>query len=251
MPLEVNSTHLTMSPEQPTGQALLKVTNLHKTFQDSSAPIHVLKGTSLQMNSGQNIAITGQSGSGKSTFLNIICSLESFTEGSIQWNGTEIKHLNEKALARLRGEFFGFIFQSYYLISELNAFENVLIAARLLGRVDRNARERAQHLLATVGLKDRLKHNVQKLSGGERQRVAIARALMNQPDVILADEPTGNLDESTAEEVMQLIFEVCKINGSSLLLVTHNPAFAKLTNQQYLLHDGVLTMTQKGAEQSY
>ncbi len=190
---------------------------------------------------GKNIAITGQSGSGKSTFLNTICSLESFDEGNIEWNGVSIKELGEKKLARLRGEFFGFIFQSYYLISELNSFENVLIAARLIHKVDRASRERAEHLLEVVGLKDRLKHNVQKLSGGERQRVAIARALMNNPDVILADEPTGNLDESTASEVMQLIFDVCKANQNSLLLVTHNPEFAKLTDKQYILHDGILS----------
>ena len=220
---------------------LLKVENLYKTFEDSGAPIHVLKGASLSLKRGENIAITGQSGSGKSTFLNIICSLESFDEGCIEWNGVSIQSLNEKKLSRLRGNFFGFVFQSYYLISELNALENILIAARLIRRVTRADRERAQHLLEIVGLKDRIRHHVQKLSGGERQRVAIARALMNNPDVILADEPTGNLDESTAEEVMQLIFEVCQTNQSSLLLVTHNPEFAKLTHNQYVLHDGVLS----------
>ena len=221
-------------------EILLEVKGLHKTFEDSGAPIPVLKGAELTLKQGKNLAITGQSGSGKSTFLNIICGLESFEEGSIEWNGISVKDLSEKRLSKLRGNFFGFIFQSYYLISELNAFENVMIAARLVQKPNRAARERAEQLLETVGLKDRLKHNVQKLSGGERQRVAIARALMNNPDVILADEPTGNLDESTADEVMNLIFEVCRSNQSSLLLVTHNPEFAKLTDQRFMLHDGVL-----------
>lgn len=228
--------------QDTTHKILLKVGDLKKTFVDSGAPIHVLKGASLSLEQGKNVAITGQSGSGKSTFLNIICGLESFDEGSIEWNGISIRHLSEKKLSKLRGSFFGFIFQSYYLISELNALENVLIAARLIKSPTRETRERARHLLETVGLQDRLKHNVQKLSGGERQRVAIARALMNNPDVILADEPTGNLDESTADEVMNLIFDVCRKNQSSLLLVTHNPEFAKLTDERFMLHDGILNL---------
>jgi len=228
--------------QDTTNKILLRVEDLKKTFVDSGAPIHVLKGASLSLEQGKNVAITGQSGSGKSTFLNIICGLESFDEGSIEWNGIPVKHLSEKKLSKLRGSFFGFIFQSYYLISELNALENVLIAARLIKSPTRETRERARHLLETVGLQDRLKHNVQKLSGGERQRVAIARALMNNPDVILADEPTGNLDESTADEVMNLIFDVCRKNQSSLLLVTHNPEFAKLTDERFMLHDGTLNL---------
>jgi lipoprotein-releasing system ATP-binding protein len=219
---------------------LLLVDNLHKSFGDASSPIEVLKGANLSLRKGKHVSITGQSGSGKSTFLNIICGLESFEEGAITWNGISVKSLHDRDLSKLRGSFFGFIFQSYYLISELNTLENVLIAARLIQKPTRETRNRAKSLLELVGLKDRLNHHVQKLSGGERQRVAIARALMNQPDVILADEPTGNLDESTADEVMQLIFDVCKTNGNSLLLVTHNPEFAKLTDQQFMLHDGVL-----------
>lgn len=220
---------------------LLAVDNLRKTFYDSGAPIHVLKGAALRMRPGTNISIAGQSGSGKSTFLNVICGLESFDEGSILWNQTAINELKSRELSRLRGDFFGFIFQSYYLISELNTVENVLLPARLVRNLNKDSRQRAQHLLELVGLQDRLKHNVQKLSGGERQRVTIARALINNPHIILADEPTGNLDESTADEVMELIFDICKKNGSSLLLVTHNPEYAKLTHQHYYLHDGVLT----------
>jgi lipoprotein-releasing system ATP-binding protein len=220
--------------------SLLAVENLHKTFYDSGAPIHVLKGASLRLLPGNNISIAGQSGSGKSTFLNVICGLESFDEGSIHWNQTAINAFKLRELSKLRGEFFGFIFQSYYLISELNTLENVLLPARLIQNLNKESRQRAQHLLELVGLQDRLKHNVQKLSGGERQRVAIARALINSPHIILADEPTGNLDESTADEVMELIFDICKKNRSSLLLVTHNPEYAKLTHQQYHLHDGIL-----------
>lgn len=228
-------------PDTQSSEYLLQVDDLYKTFYDSGAPIHVLKGASLRMLSNTNISIAGQSGSGKSTFLNVICGLESFDEGTILWNETSIKQYKLHDLAKLRGEFFGFIFQSYYLISELNAIENVILPARLIRNLNKETRERAEHLIEMVGLSDRLKHNVQKLSGGERQRVAIARALINNPHIILADEPTGNLDESTADEVMELIFDICKRNGSSLLLVTHNPEYAKLTHQQYYLHDGTLT----------
>lgn len=230
----------TTAPVTSADPALLRVRDLRKTFVDSGAPIEVLKGACLELQHGEHIAITGQSGSGKSTFLNLICALETCDSGIVEWDGEPIRNRDHKRLATMRGQFFGFIFQSFYLIPELNAVENVLIAARLLRRVDRACRSRAQHLLEVVGLKDRLKHPVQKLSGGERQRVAIARALMNQPSVILADEPTGNLDESTAGEVMRLIFEVCRDNQSSLLLVTHNPEFAKLTDRQFVLHDGLI-----------
>ena len=228
-------------PEPQSSEYLLQVDDLHKTFYDSGAPIQVLKGASLRMLPNTNISIAGQSGSGKSTFLNVICGLESFDEGTILWNRTSIKEYKLHELAKLRGEFFGFIFQSYYLVSELNAIENVLLPARLIRNLNKETRQRAEHLIEMVGLSNRLKHNVQKLSGGERQRVAIARALINNPEIILADEPTGNLDESTADEVMELIFDICKKNGSSLLLVTHNPEYAKLTHQQYYLHDGTLT----------
>ena len=227
--------------ESQTSEYLLQVDNLHKTFYDSGAPIQVLRGASLRMLPNTNISIAGQSGSGKSTFLNVICGLESFDEGKILWNQTAIDQLRLRELSKMRGSFFGFVFQSYYLVSELNTTENVLLPARMIGNLSKETRQRATNLLELVGLSNRLKHNVQKLSGGERQRVAIARALINNPHIILADEPTGNLDESTADEVMELIFDICKKNGSSLLLVTHNPEYAKLTHQQYYLHDGTLT----------
>ena len=221
---------------------LLEVTNLRKTFHDSGRAIHVLNGVNLTVPNGKNISICGQSGSGKSTFLNLISGLESHEEGSIRWNGLEIMGLNEGRLTRERGRFFGFIFQAYYLVPEINVVENVLLAARLLGRLRQNTRDRAVSLLEQVGLKDRMRYPVQKLSGGERQRVAVARALMNEPKVILADEPTGNLDENTASEVMDLIVGICRKQGSSLILVTHNPVFARKMDQEYLLHEGVLNV---------
>jgi len=219
---------------------LLHVKGLKKTFFDSGSAIQVLKGVTLQIESGRHFSITGHSGSGKSTLLNVICGLEGFDDGSIQWNQQAINELSQRDLVKLRGEFFGFIFQSYHLMSEINAIENVLLAARFIGKIKPETKARAEELLVTVGLKDRLNHPVQKLSGGERQRVAIARALINSPKVILADEPTGNLDEHTAQEVMNLIFEVCKKNDSSLLLVTHNPEFAKLTDNHGILQEGIL-----------
>ncbi|MBN2235843.1 MAG: ABC transporter ATP-binding protein [Opitutales bacterium] len=225
---------------------LLEVADLHKTFHDSGRSIHVLNGVNLSVPDGRNISICGQSGSGKSTFLNLISGLESHEQGSIRWNGLEIMGLNERRLARERGRFFGFIFQAYYLVPEINVVENVLLAARLLGRLRQSSRDRAVALLEQVGLKDRMRYPVQKLSGGERQRVAVARALMNEPKVILADEPTGNLDENTASEVMDLIVGICRKQGSSLILVTHNPLFARMMDQEYLLHEGVLNVVRGG-----
>jgi lipoprotein-releasing system ATP-binding protein len=229
------------NPDPQPKPALLAVQDLHKSFVDSGATIHVLRGATFALQEGDNLAITGQSGCGKSTLLNTISGLERFDEGQVLWQGTAINTMPAAQLSRLRGRFFGFIFQAFYLVQELNTFENVLLPARLVGRVNKESSARASALLSQVGLGERLRHPVQKLSGGERQRVAIARALRNQPKVILADEPTGNLDERTADSVMQLIFDVCRDHGSSMILVTHNPAYAKLTDHRYLLHDGGIT----------
>jgi ABC-type lipoprotein export system ATPase subunit len=239
MPFEVNS------PDPSPGSAvpLLRVEALCKAFEDQSHRVEVLRGASLRIEAGQTLAITGQSGCGKSTLLNLLSGLESPDSGQIEWEGVAINRLGSKALAKMRGKFFGFIFQSFYLMQELTPLENVLFPARLIGRLQRDSRERAAHLLDQVGLGGRLRQPVQKLSGGERQRVAIARALMNEPGVVLADEPTGNLDEATAESIMELILHICAENRSSLILVTHNPRFAKLTQRQFLLHDGLIQET--------
>jgi lipoprotein-releasing system ATP-binding protein len=224
-------------------QPLLLASELRKTFHDSGKKIPVLQGASMIMEAGFNTSISGQSGCGKSTLLNLLSGLERLDSGTIEWDGTSLEGLRSQQIARMRGLYFGFIFQSYYLISELNAVENVLIAARLVGKISSEAKNRAAELLKMVGLEHRIKHPVQKLSGGERQRVAIARSLINNPKIVLADEPTGNLDESTAKTIMELILSVCETNKSNLLLVTHNPEFARLTHHQYVLHDGVLTKT--------
>lgn len=223
---------------------LLKVSGVKKSFEDSGKIIEVLKGADFEMPVSTSMSIMGASGSGKSTFLNTLCGLETIDEGTIKWRVEKEKPLQSisdfstSELARLRGKFFGFIFQAYHLIPELNAIENVIISAKLVGRVSAETKNRAKTLMETVGLADRLKHPVQKLSGGERQRVAIARALINDPLVILADEPTGNLDEHTANEIMELLIKVCNESRGSLLLVTHNPDFAKLTEQEVHLQDG-------------
>ncbi len=219
---------------------MLQVKDLRKTFPDASQPIEILKGTELTVEAGQNISITGQSGSGKSTFLNVISGLETFDSGEVIWGDKSLKSLNEKGISELRADYLGFIFQAYYLIPELNAFENILMAARLKGKITADKKDRAQEMLEKVNLQDRAKHSVLKLSGGERQRVAIARALINQPKVILADEPTGNLDEKTADEIIELIFNITEYAQCSLILVTHNPQFAKMTHKHYQLHDGQL-----------
>lgn len=183
----------------------------------------------------------GQSGAGKTTLLNIMTLLERPDEGEIHWNGQNVTKKSNSWLAKQRGELIGLVFQSFYLIPELNVLENVLMARRLIGRVRDQDRDRAMELLTQVGLKGRLFQPITKISGGESQRVAIARALMNQPKVIVADEPTGNLDENTAGGVMELLLALCNQENTALILVTHNPEFANKTEKKVSLHLGNLT----------
>lgn len=218
---------------------LLESRGLVKSFPGGlEGEISVLSGIDFKISRGETVSIRGESGSGKSTLLNVLSGLETAESGDLLWNGESVSKRSLSWLAARRAKFIGFVFQAYYLAPELNALENVLLGARIAGRVDRAVVDRAEALLKKVGMGHRLKHSSTKLSGGERQRVAVARALINNPPLVLADEPTGNLDEATGEAVMELLLNLATEEGKSLVLVTHNPDFAARTQRQLHLHLG-------------
>lgn len=219
---------------------VLETRGVTKSFRSGSGDIQVLIGIDTRLENGRSMSIRGASGCGKTTLLNVVAGLENPDKGHVLWGTTDIDTLSPATLAKSRSVFLGMVFQGYYLIPELTAFENVIMAARIRGRVGREQRLRARQLFERIGLSDRLDNLPTQLSGGERQRVALARALMNQPELILADEPTGNLDENTAQTVIELLIEICREEKASLILVTHNPDYAALTDQQYILHNGRL-----------
>lgn len=222
-------------------EIILRAKEIKKSFKSPNGEtIDVLRGANLEIARGQSISLRGESGAGKTTFLNVIAGLESPTSGEIYWDGQRVDNLSNSKQARLRAGFMGFVFQNYCLVPELNALENVELAARIAGKFDASARKRAKELLDSVGLSGRLRHLPSQMSGGEKQRVAIARAVMNNPRVILADEPTGNLDEATGLEVMDIFLALCSSYSTSLLLITHNPEFAARTSAQVKLAAGVL-----------
>jgi len=211
---------------------------LHKTYPSGDRTLAVLTGVDLAIGAGESVSIRGESGSGKSTLLNILAGLDRPDRGELFWVAAAAHQLSLGELTARRGRFLGMVFQSYYLMPELDACANVLLGARLVGGVGPAERARAAALLKRVGLAERGHHLPAQLSGGERQRVAVARALMNRPAAILADEPTGNLDERTGDEVIALLLEVCAEEKAALVLVTHNPAHAKKTERQLLLQNG-------------
>lgn len=223
-----------------TSEYLLEAKALGKQFPGADKSISVLDGVDFTLRLGESVSIRGESGSGKSTLLNVLSGLERADAGQLFWQGQEVTRYSLSKLAGARTRFMGFVFQAYYLAPELNAIENVLLGARIAGRVDKAVRERAESLLIRVGLQERIRHSSTKLSGGERQRVAVARALINDPPLVLADEPTGNLDESTGLAVMDLLLDIANESEKSLILVTHNPAFAARTQRQLTLHLGRL-----------
>lgn len=222
-------------------QPLIEARGLTKSFLSGADAIPVLNGVDFSLSEGKSYSIRGESGSGKSTLLNVLSGLETAEAGELYWSGKKVSGLSLSALAAERAARIGFVFQAYYLAPELNSLENVLLAARIHRRIDSEVTDRATQLLEKVGMGHRIKHSSTKLSGGERQRVAVARALINDPPVILADEPTGNLDERTGEAVMDLLLEMTAAEDKSLILVTHNPDFAARTQHQLTLHLGQLT----------
>jgi predicted ABC-type transport system involved in lysophospholipase L1 biosynthesis ATPase subunit len=222
-----------MSTETPVGAPVLTAHALRKTYLSGSQRLEVLRDVTLEVKAGESISIRGESGSGKSTLLNLLSGLDTPDSGTIHWAGSA-------PAPNRRAEFLGMVFQSFYLIPELNAEQNVHMAARIRGGAGAAERARAAELLSRVGLGERTKHLPMQLSGGERQRVAVARALMNSPKLLLADEPTGNLDEHTGDSVIEMLLALCRETGTALVLVTHNVAHAKKANRSLFLHDGVL-----------
>jgi lipoprotein-releasing system ATP-binding protein len=216
---------------------VLQATGLRKSYRSGDRQIEVLAGVDLTVLPGESVAIRGESGAGKSTLLNLLAGLDTADAGRLEWNGAGV---TPSSATGLRNRFLGMVFQSFYLIPELTARDNVLMPRRIGGRIDAGARLRADQLLGNVGLSDRGHHLPMQLSGGERQRVALARALMNQPPLLLADEPTGNLDERTGDSVIELLLTLCRETGTALVLVTHNAAHAAKTQRSLFLHDGVL-----------
>jgi putative ABC transport system ATP-binding protein len=215
---------------------MIELRSVSKTVESGGRPLTILHPLNLLVSPGQCLAIVGPSGSGKSTLLGLIAGLDSPSTGQILIDGTDITALDEDSLARLRGAKIGFVFQFFHLVPSLTALENILVPMEIAGR--RDARQRAQALLDEVGLHDRGHHYPSQLSGGEQQRVAIARALANDPPLILADEPTGNLDTTNGRHILDLLLHVRKTRGVTLVLVTHDASIAAIADAQLTLLDG-------------
>ncbi len=215
---------------------MIELRGVSKTVESGDQPLTILHPLDLVIPSGTFVAIVGPSGSGKSTLLGLLAGLDAPSTGQILVNGVDITALGEDALAKLRGEAIGIVFQFFHLVPALTAFENILVPMEIAHRHD--AVPRARQLLDEVGLSDRGHHYPSQLSGGEQQRVAIARALANDPPIVLADEPTGNLDSATGRHIIDLLLTVRRVRGSTLVLVTHDAELASLADTQLTLRDG-------------
>lgn len=218
----------------------LEVRDVVKSFRLASTAISVLKGVSFQVEQGSWTTLLGASGSGKTTLLDIIGSLSKPDSGVVRVKGQDVAALSGSALEKFRRETVGFVFQAYHILPELNILENVMLPAMLNGKSKRQARPRAQALLETVGLADRMKHRANELSGGEQQRAAIARALMNEPALLLADEPTGNLDAETGSGILDIFQRLHRNEGTTILMVTHDRHVADLADRSIELSGGVV-----------
>lgn len=217
---------------------MIQVENLTKSFKQSENKIEILKSLNLTVNKGDKVGILGQSGSGKSTFLSLMSGLDSPDSGDIIINDVSTTKLNEKQWTQFRAKNISIVFQQYHLIGHLTALENVMLPLEILGENEREALDRAMTLLDEVGLKSRASHFPNQLSGGESQRVAIARALITRPNLLLADEPSGNLDQETGQKVMNLFFDITSKYQTTTLLVTHNEQLAARCNVVYRLTQG-------------
>jgi len=221
-------------------EALIEIRGLCKSFPMGDGRIDVLRGIDLTIQHGEKLAILGSSGVGKSTLLHVLGALDRPTQGRVLFEGEDLFARDSDALAAFRNEKLGFIFQFHHLLPEFNATENVMLPGLIRGLAFREMRGRAEHLLAEVGLEHRLTHPVGKLSGGERQRVAVARALVLEPALLLADEPTGNLDPKTGDQVLDLLLEMNRVYGTALVVVTHSPELATRLGRRVVLVDGYL-----------
>ena len=220
---------------------ILELKNINKTYKGTSETLHILKDLDLVINEGEFVSIIGKSGSGKSTLLNVIGLLDSIDEGEIYIHGEKVDRTNHQKIDLLKNRDIGFVFQFHYLLPEFTALENVMLPA-LLNNFNnkKNIEEKAKKILDSVGLKERYSHKPNQLSGGEKQRVAIARALINDPKIILADEPTGNLDEETSNEIHNLFRKINRENNQTIIVVTHSRELANITDKRYSVKNGKL-----------
>ncbi|TDI76147.1 MAG: ABC transporter ATP-binding protein [Bacteroidetes bacterium] len=220
---------------------LVSVRGLSRSFETAQEErLHVLNDINLDIAEGELVAIVGESGTGKSTLLHLLGALDRPDTGTVKYRGRNIFDRSDEELSRFRNQNVGFVFQFHHLLPEFSALENVMMPALIAKTSAAEAKERANELLSNFGLQDRLEHRPGELSGGERQRVAIARAMMNQPDVLLADEPTGNLDKKTADSLHTVIVSLAHDSKQTVIVVTHNPEFAALADRIVRLESGVL-----------
>jgi lipoprotein-releasing system ATP-binding protein len=228
-------------PETP---VKIKIRELIKTFRNNGIQVPVLTGIDLDIFQGETLAVVGASGVGKSTLLHILGTLERPSSGQVLWEGLDIFAMEDKPLAAFRNRKVGFVFQFHHLLSEFNALENVMMPALIARQPQGVAREQAEAILVRVGLKERLTHRVTTLSGGEQQRVAVARALVLDPEVLLADEPTGNLDPKSGARVQELILELNRERGLTSVIVTHNTELAQALDRRITMVDGKTVVLQ-------
>ena len=225
-------------PAIPQTPVKIELRSLVKTFRHNGIQVEVLTGVDLNIFQGETLAVVGASGVGKSTLLHILGTLERPSAGKVQWEGQDVFALDDRSLAAFRNRKVGFVFQFHHLLAEFNAMENVMMPALIARIPPAAAREQAEAILVRVGLKDRLTHRVSTLSGGEQQRVAVARALVLEPEVLLADEPTGNLDPKSGARVQELILALNRERGLTSVIVTHNLEMARTLDRQITLRDG-------------
>ena len=230
-----------MMTDEKSDDVIVRIRGLEKTYETSSEKLTILKNLDMDVHKGSKCVIVGKSGSGKSTLLNIIGGLDSATSGTVDVNGKIISSMEENELTEYRSRFLGLVFQFHYLLKDFTALENVFLPAYMAGTPKKDAMEKARSLLCDVGLEDRMTHLPSQLSGGERQRVAVARSLVNDPELILADEPTGNLDPANAVLIGDMLFSLSDRYHKTLILVTHDMNLAQKGSVRFFIKDGALT----------
>ncbi len=226
-----------------TKEKIIECCNIVKYYDQGPQKVEVLKGLDLIVHAGERVAIVGASGAGKSTLLNVLGGLDRPNEGEVRINNKAISTMSENERGRFRNQNLGFVYQFHHLLGEFSARENVAMPLLISGQSKKNASDKADAILARVGLENRVEHKPAELSGGERQRVAIARALVNEPACVLMDEPTGNLDAGNAKAIQALMLELSKVVKTAFVVVTHDADFAQTLNAVYELHEGILRVT--------